>query len=470
MSVTALFKAFLRDPTTGKGVNTTNPVNLSVSTIKLSDGTFSNILTGATMSAVTGITGGFAYAWTGSFDQSTYEFMSVATTSGYGDMPAIQTGVNTTQWGGAAPPTSFAVSGSVLLNATQPAITFTSATFTNGLTASGVYVANNISVGNDIAASRDISAGRNLSIIGNLAPGQILTNLLYATNGSMGTWSINGVLDNAQTGDNFARIGLNGAGLSAIPGMATTANQATILTNIAAIPTTAAPTASANASATAAQITTDHGTGSYYAGASTAPPVQQIDAQLSGTHGSGAWGGAGGSGALSVVIPVNDTASAALQNVRVSMTLNANIYQATTDASGHASFNLDAGTYAAAATYPGYQSTGNSYTVTLAGLQSPAIVMTAITVPGPTNPSDCRLYGYLYDQAGIIMPLASVNWTLGNAASNVGRNSGLIQTDTTGYCYLDVTLGSGPYTFVTPINNKPTATSVNTTNSTFRFM
>lgn len=79
------------------------------------------------------------------------------------------------------------------------------------------------------------------------------------------------------------------------------------------------------------------------------PTVEQIDALLSSTHGSGLWGGSGGSGSISTTISVIAD-EIPLDNVAIYVTSDIygnNIVAGTlyTDTFGEATFLLDAGTY-----------------------------------------------------------------------------------------------------------------------------
>lgn len=78
------------------------------------------------------------------------------------------------------------------------------------------------------------------------------------------------------------------------------------------------------------------------------PTVAEIDTQLSGTHGAGLWGGAGGTGAISTTVTITDGTNP-LDGVFVKVTTDSaganTAATGYTDAFGHATFMLDAGTY-----------------------------------------------------------------------------------------------------------------------------
>jgi hypothetical protein len=109
------------------------------------------------------------------------------------------------------------------------------------------------------------------------------------------------------------------------------------------------------------------------------PTAAEIDTQLSGTHGGGAWGGGSGSGsgAYTLTITVND-GSTALQNATVRLVEGSNNFTALTNASGVAVFAMDAATYSVAITKDGYQFTPTTKVVSATGSQTYS--MTAVTI------------------------------------------------------------------------------------------
>jgi hypothetical protein len=116
------------------------------------------------------------------------------------------------------------------------------------------------------------------------------------------------------------------------------------------------------------------------------PTAAEIDTQLSGTHGGGAWGSIGsGSGAYTFTVTVND-GTTALQNATVRLVEGVNNYVAVTNASGVAVFALDAATYSVAISKAGYSFTPTSKVI--ANTTSQTYSMTAVT---PTLPAAANL-------------------------------------------------------------------------------
>lgn len=92
----------------------------------------------------------------------------------------------------------------------------------------------------------------------------------------------------------------------------------------------------------------------------------------------------GGTGANAVTVNVKDGNSANVQGASVTMTSGSDRKIGTTDASGNASFSLDAGTWTLAITKSGYQYTPSSQPVTGAGTINATI--TAVNVSPSVAP------------------------------------------------------------------------------------
>ena len=129
----------------------------------------------------------------------------------------------------------------------------------------------------------------------------------------------------------------------------------------------------------------------------TAPTVEQIDTQLSGTHGAGSWlSGAGGSGANTVVVTVQTAGGTTFEGVRVSVnnqTETGSPLVQYTDADGEATFYLDSDDWRAIAGADGAQS-GGATNFTVDGAEAVTVTVTAVTLPATTDPDNYLLYGY----------------------------------------------------------------------------
>lgn len=121
-----------------------------------------------------------------------------------------------------------------------------------------------------------------------------------------------------------------------------------------------------------------------------APTVEQIDSQLSESHGSGAWGGSNGTGANTVVIHVTDGTNPVV-GALVRLTINNMNLMARSNVNGDAPFGLDNGTYGRAITLNGYSFTPDSIAVVAS--QTIAAVLTSVVIPAPTNPMLCTFFG-----------------------------------------------------------------------------
>ncbi len=103
-------------------------------------------------------------------------------------------------------------------------------------------------------------------------------------------------------------------------------------------------------------------------GGGTAPTVQQIDAQLSGTHGAGQWGGGSGTGFYTVILtstisslPADGVAIiVANDNLGISI-----VAQGETDDNGNCTVFLDAGSYYVFQQRAGDTFTPNPYAITV---------------------------------------------------------------------------------------------------------
>lgn len=176
-----------------------------------------------------------------------------------------------------------------------------------------------------------------------------------------------------------------------------------------------------------------------YARASINPQeLENADVKTSSVSGSGG----SGSGAYAITITVTDTDDNELQNAHVSLTEGSNVFTATTDADGLASFSLDAATYTVAIVKGGYTYTPITLVVTEA--DAVTLEMTAMAVTAPSDPTLCRIYGWVRStangraMAGVQLTAtrtpataATVNGSIaiGSRKSAISDANGLVQLD-----------------------------------------
>jgi hypothetical protein len=155
-----------------------------------------------------------------------------------------------------------------------------------------------------------------------------------------------------------------------------------------------------------------------------------------------------GNGAYTVQATVTDGTNP-LAQATLRVTSGINTFSTVTDASGHAQFSLDAGTYTVSATKGGYSFTPSTRTVTgnnAGTLYTSPIAMTAVVVPvNPTDPSLCTVYGHARNQAtNALMPNVEVIATrepggLGYAGGVLVGREIRTRTDTNGLYQLNIT-------------------------------
>jgi hypothetical protein len=165
----------------------------------------------------------------------------------------------------------------------------------------------------------------------------------------------------------------------------------------------------------AAWITQDAAATRAALGMTSADLDDQLDAIL--VQATAAAGSAGGTGARTVLITVDDGTDT-LESAKVRLTKGAETYILTTDVSGECTFNLDDGSWTVAITLAGYSYAGT--TLTVDGDEDETYSMTLVTVSA-SNPGFTTGYGYVYDEdgdlaSGITISAKLTGWDSGLAS------------------------------------------------------
>lgn len=122
-----------------------------------------------------------------------------------------------------------------------------------------------------------------------------------------------------------------------------------------------------------------------------------------------------GTGAFAITVTVTDGTDP-LQGATVRVLEGVTPHTATTDASGNASFSLDAATYQVTASKDGYSFTPTTRTVTgeEAGTLTDDLEMEAVTVPAAEDIAQTTAYLTTYNGAGALQPYAPIDFQLVN--------------------------------------------------------
>ena len=129
----------------------------------------------------------------------------------------------------------------------------------------------------------------------------------------------------------------------------------------------------------------------------------------------------GGSGAYAVTVTVKTSGAVAIQNAMVRLASGSSAFTATTNAGGVASFSLNAATYTRSITASGYSFTPD--TIVVSASANFNTTMTTVSIPTPTSPSLCAVYGTLVDANGVGVVGATLSIQLFKANSDTNGNS-----------------------------------------------
>jgi hypothetical protein len=156
-------------------------------------------------------------------------------------------------------------------------------------------------------------------------------------------------------------------------------------------------------------------------------------------RGDAAWitGTGSGSGAYTLTITVKDASNVNLQNATVRLAEGANVFTATTNASGVATFSVDAATYSVAITKDGYQFTPTTLAVSATASQTYNMTTTTIT---PSDPAQTTGYVTIYTGAHVAVSGAVVQvqvLKLKNGTTGSGIDDPLLSQTTNGSGYAE---------------------------------
>jgi hypothetical protein len=154
-----------------------------------------------------------------------------------------------------------------------------------------------------------------------------------------------------------------------------------------------------------------------------------------------------GSGAYGVTVTVQADGTP-LEGARVRLTEGATSLVVETDASGEATFAVDAATWAVAVTKPGYQHGPTTHAVSAdAATHALAVTMTAVTLPAAESAELCRVSVYVVDAAGSGIEGETVTFALtalpdDYADGRIHAGTTTADTDADGLAYADVVRGA----------------------------
>lgn len=176
------------------------------------------------------------------------------------------------------------------------------------------------------------------------------------------------------------------------------------------------------------------------------PTTSEIDTELSGVHGSGAWGPSGSSGANTVTLTIEDAdTSDTLADVLVTVKDSGDttlIDQKRTANDGTATFSLDDATYKIhVSALPGYQSLA-AQTLVVNGNEAATYELTPLAVGAPSAPDLCRVYGYEYLNGNAVEGRKILAYLQGAPQASgtvlLEQVPDQTETDADGYWYLDL--------------------------------
>lgn len=425
--------------TGGLIINGTNAGSITVSSISvgaLAVTAGMTVVASAGGSAVTlaGNGGGSGLAVVGGATGSGFRIAGGSTSgAGINITTTIGSGIVSTPTSGDA----LTLTGPVTLSSTLStgAVTLSALTVTNNLIVSGdtafqgdAGIVGNFSIGGTVEIGSEVTLDGSLTIsqfldLNGLSNGGIttFTGAVTATNASNNLTGIhadiiaNGIGTSSMATDSLSAAAVSAAAVTKIQGSLSTLTQADVRTavgmasanldtQLAALQSdtdniqTRIPTAlvSGRIDASVGAMAANTVTASAVATDAVTEIAAGVDTTLTSSHGAGLWtkSSSSGSGAFIVTVTVIDDFSAVVPGANVRLTQGVNEYVAQANASGVASFSLDAATYQRSITKSGYTFTPDSIVVSASA--DFGAVMIRIVFPGPpSDPSMCTIFGYL---------------------------------------------------------------------------
>ena len=155
-----------------------------------------------------------------------------------------------------------------------------------------------------------------------------------------------------------------------------------------------------------------------------------------------------GTGANSVTLTIQDDNSDPVQGISVTIKNSGQTAviagPGTTNSSGQVIFNLDDGSYKAIVSTTTIYETLAAQTLTVSGTTTATYTITRHVIPSPSDPTLCRVYGYILDPRGETISGTQVIFQLEDPTSTevstnlVSIDTLIVRTNGDGYFYADL--------------------------------
>lgn len=191
-------------------------------------------------------------------------------------------------------------------------------------------------------------------------------------------------------------------------------------------------------------------------GAGSAPTVADIDAELTSNHGAGSWASsAAGSGANTVTLTFAEADLTPAQDLIITVKNSAQTAQIggaqTTDENGQVVFNLDDGSYKVIVRDNGSYAHLDAQDLTVSGTTTDSYTVVAFDAGTPTDPTVCRVYGWLKTPGLVAVSGGTITFQVNNASPTYAASDDVLlqqvpvvtaTTDADGYFYADLVRSS----------------------------